>query len=181
MSTKPKWPYKAAGLNEFYGNPTGANGKLSQAWRDANIVMMPLPYEMRLAWDLSERVKRVAVHRKVAPSLTKILASIWNEARQRIKARAGYDKTTEEYDRLTYSLLEGLGLTLYGGGFNYRVKRGGSTLSTHSWGCAIDLDPARNGMGDTTPAIPLWAVDVFKDEGWIWGGDWKGRNCDGMH
>jgi hypothetical protein len=60
----------------------------------------------------------------------------------------------------------------------------------HAYGCAIDFDAPRNGLGDKTPNfanIPE-VLSAFKSEGAIWGGDWNGngdtqdeRRCDGMH
>jgi hypothetical protein len=179
-------PVGVAGLNEVYGNPRGEGGKLSESWRAANIVAMPIPWpapfnKMRLAWDMDEAVRTIAIHRLAAPSLSAVLKEIWDESRAVIKKRDGFEETSEYYDRQTMDYLRKQGLDLYGGGFNYRLKRGGSTLSTHSWGCAIDLDPERNGMGDTTPAMPIFARTLFENAGWVWGGRWKGKNCDGMH
>jgi hypothetical protein len=179
-------PSGVAGLNATYGNPTGPNGKLSESWRAANIVAMPIPWpapynKMRLAWDTDEAVRTIAIHRLVAPDLSNILEAMWAWARANVKERDGFDLTTEYYDRQTMAYLRERGLDLYGGGFNYRLKRGGRTLSTHSWGCAIDIDPERNGMGDSSPAMSLRVVEMFEDAGWVWGGRWKGRACDGMH
>jgi len=53
----------------------------------------------------------------------------------------------------------------------------------HSYGCAIDLDAPRNFFHEQHPHfsdIPQ-VVDAFKNEGWVWGGDWSGRSKDGMH
>jgi hypothetical protein len=68
----------------------------------------------------------------------------------------------------------------FGGCFHFRSKISGHDLSTHSWGIAIDLNPETNRRGrpgDMHPAI----VDIFKARGFIWGGDWKGPQCDPMH
>ncbi len=174
---------------DTYGNPTGLDGKLSDSWRRANIIALPIPFpapynKMRLAWDTEEYVYSIAIHRLAAPDLKQILTEIWNEARKHVKAvdtRPDGEVTTEAYDRMTMDYLRKYGLDLYGGGFNYRKKRGGTSLSTHSWGIAVDLDPARNGMGDTTPAIPLWVVEIFESHGWLAGYRWKGKSIDAMH
>lgn len=186
MSTIPKGKTQ---IIATYGNPMGTDGKLSAAWRDANIISMPIPFpapynKMRIAWDTDTVVRSIAIHKLAAPDLTKILTEIWNEARRRVKAadpREDSTVSTAEYDKMTMDYLRKYGLDLYGGCFNYRLKRGGSSLSVHSWGCAIDIDPENNGMGDTTPTMPTWVVKIFEDHGWLWGGRWTGKNCDGMH
>jgi hypothetical protein len=66
-----------------------------------------------------------------------------------------------------------------GGTYNFRPIRGGRALSTHAYGIAIDIDPASNGLGDTTPAMPAWVVQAFERRGWVWGGRFS--RVDGMH
>ena len=51
-------------------------------------------------------------------------------------------------------------------------------LSMHSWGIAIDINPATNAYG-TQGDIPAEFVQAFKDVGFSWGGDWK--TPDPMH
>jgi hypothetical protein len=183
---KPSTPSGVSGLIATYGNPTGPNGKLSESWRAANIIAMPIPWpspynKMRLAWDTDEAVRTIAIHRLVAPSLSDVLMRVWKWARGKVKERDGYDETTEYYDRMTMAYLRHHVLDKYGGGFNYRLKRGGRTLSVHSWGAAIDIDPERNGMGDNTPAMPIEVVEIFEAAGWVAGHRWKGRSQDSMH
>jgi hypothetical protein len=149
------WPLQRD-CNKFYGNPRGKNGSASAAWESANLTLVKCPWVLR--YD-GKPVKGLRVHKKVAESLQRVLAAIWE--------RVG--RKQAEIDRI--------GMSIYGGGYNFRLMRGGSNLSMHSWGCALDFDPARNGMGDTTPNMDLRVVEEFEREGWEWGGHWK----DGMH
>ncbi len=56
--------------------------------------------------------------------------------------------------------------------------RGSDRLSTHAWAAAIDINPARNQFGQKG-AMPEKVVELFKAEGWTWGGEW--RKPDPMH
>ena len=74
-------------------------------------------------------------------------------------------------------------------GFNYRTVTGGSTLSRHALGLAVDINPAlnpyiRGGVvlpegaeyvpgrpGTLTPDSPV--VQAFLRLGWTWGGTWE--------
>lgn len=71
--------------------------------------------------------------------------------------------------------------------FNYRLILGTDRLSNHSFGRALDLNPAQNPYfardgrvypaGAThDPAVPGTVtpevVALFKEKGWMWGGDW---------
>ncbi len=69
-------------------------------------------------------------------------------------------------------------LKTWDGCFNVRPKRGLSTMSLHSWGIAIDVNAATNGLGKE-PTLSEGFVKCFTDAGFHWGGTWKRR--DGMH
>jgi peptidoglycan LD-endopeptidase CwlK len=73
--------------------------------------------------------------------------------------------------------------------FNYRLILGTDRLSNHSFGRAIDINPmqnpyyARDGKAHPTlstynPNVPgtlvkgSEALALFKNKGWMWGGDW---------
>ncbi|MFT6835652.1 MAG: AraC-like DNA-binding protein [Francisellaceae bacterium] len=108
-------------LMSKYGKPTQ---------QGSNLVMIKLPYPMRLAWDLDVSVKRMRCHKLVADNFK----AVFDE----LLCVYGYEKIVE------------LGIDLFGGCFNFRKMRNGSDYSRHSWGVAIDLDPARNLLRETS-------------------------------
>jgi hypothetical protein len=69
-------------------------------------------------------------------------------------------------------------LKTFDGCFNVRRKRGLTTMSLHSWGIAIDVNAAWNGL-HKTPQLSAGFVKCFTDAGFEWGGTWKRK--DGMH
>jgi hypothetical protein len=85
-----------------------------------------LPFPFLIAWDKSQAVSRFSCHSLVAAPLTSI-----------------YAEAAAHYGRVAF---KELGLHLFGGCFNYRPMRGGSQLSTHAWGVAVDHDPERNQL-----------------------------------
>lgn len=89
-----------------------------------NQVKITLPYPMRIAWQTDKILNRFSCHRKVAEPLQAI-----------------FEDTLDAYGGET---IRALGLDLFGGCLNVRRMRGGSKYSMHSWGIAVDLDPARN-------------------------------------
>ena len=105
-----------------YGLPNqGGTGYLTQ---------IELPFPMRIAWDKNVIVNRISCHRAIASALRAVFAEIL----------------------LVYGLkkIQELGIDLFGGCFNYRKMRGGSDFSVHSWALAIDLDPERNQLKETS-------------------------------
>lgn len=69
-------------------------------------------------------------------------------------------------------------LKTFDGCFNVRKKRGLNSQSLHSWGIAIDINAAWNGLGKT-PTMSAKLVKCFTDTGFEWGGTWTRK--DGMH
>jgi hypothetical protein len=145
-----------AELIRKYGKPDPNGGYL---------VMMDLPYPMRLAWDKKTSVKRMQCHKLVAEKLK----SIFDE----ILKVYGLEKIQE------------LGIDLFGGCFNFRVMRGGSDYSRHSWGVAIDLDPERNLLRETSKTARFARkeykkmIDIFYKHGFVSLG--REKNYDWMH
>ncbi len=69
-------------------------------------------------------------------------------------------------------------LKTWDGCFNVRKKRGLKSMSLHSWGIAIDINAAWNGLGNE-PTMSNRLVKCFTDCGFEWGGTWTRK--DGMH
>lgn len=129
------------------------------------LVTIDVPFPLRLAWDVKQFVNRISCHRLIADRLKAALAEILK----------------------VYGLqrIQELGIDLYGGCFNYRPMRGGSEPSRHSWGIAIDLDPARNQLRETARtarfARPEYKamIDIFYKHGFVSLG--REKNYDWMH
>lgn len=145
-------------LNKKYGIPN-ATGK-------GYLVYITLPYKMRIAWDRKSYTTRIQCHKLIADKLL----AVFND----LLAHYGYDEIVR------------LGIDLYGGCFNYRLMRGSTTtLSRHSWGTAIDLDPDRNLLHETSKtarfARPEYKpmIDIFYKHGFISLG--REKNYDFMH
>jgi len=156
----PTWPTQAE-CDSFYGDPRGPNGGPSQKWIRENLVRVTTPF--RMTFD-GKPVSGIQIHKKCAESLARVFAGIW--------VASGHNQ----------AVIEQWGVDKFGGSFNYRLMRGLDRLSMHAYGCAIDLDPARNGLGNAKPHFrecPL-VIDAFAGEGWVWGGSWPTRP-DGMH
>lgn len=165
-----QWPLQRD-CNAFYGNPSDPDdpSKPNPQWEAENLVFITPPFKMYYA---GKEVKRIRFHKKCADAMLGVLNSL-NKA-------ADGDQ----------GVLDNWGVSIFGGSYNYRLMRGGNSLSMHSWGCAIDLDPARNALGNNRPRFAMYpqVLKAFEDEGAIWGGDWNGnkdtldeRSCDGMH
>lgn len=119
------------------------------------LVRLACPYPMVLAWEPNTKIKSFMCHEKVHDSLLVCL-----------------QKISRRYK--TQQAIEQARMHLFGGCFNERNRRGGRTLSVHSWGAAIDLDPWRNERGKPykkdAGMIPMAVVDIFEEAGWTWGG-----------
>jgi hypothetical protein len=141
-----------------YGDPRGADG-VDPAWFSQNVVRITPPFQMFYA---GKPIKTIAFHKKCAPQLEAVLKSIWETC--------GHDQKQIEH----------FGLHEFGGTFNYRLIRGSSNISNHSFAIAIDIAPSGNALGLTKGKMPPFAVAAFKAQGFKWGGDYKGRK-DWMH
>lgn len=143
-------------IEAIYGKPNQQGSYLTT---------IQLPYPMRLAWDTKTTVSKMRVHKKAADDF----AAVFND----LLKHYGYEKIKE------------LGIDLFGGCFNFRAMRGGSDYSRHSWGIAIDLDPERNQLKETSKtarfARPEYQpmIDIFYKHGFVSLG--REKNYDWMH
>jgi hypothetical protein len=126
---------------------------------ESNLVSIEFPYPM--FYD-GKRVTKTRVHKKCAESLLRILNNIKN------LLPTNPDIADEAQD--------------YGGIYNFRLKRGGTSYSLHAYGAAIDLDADDNTFRDSWPMkadMPLEIMEEFAKEGWISAGAFWGY--DAMH
>lgn len=161
------WPADTQNaLIRTYGQPDRNGDALPDSgWMREMLVPLAPPWAMRAAWDPRQPVSHITIHRHCAPSLGRVLAALW----------VAHDRDQRR--------IEASRLHLFGGAFAFRRARGLARLSTHAFGAAIDLDPARNGLGRRwAPGCGMMAeatVAAFEAEGWVWGGRWS--RPDAMH
>jgi hypothetical protein len=142
-----------ATFGEFAYVPVGGDGAISQeaAWRSANIRSESVPI-----------VGTITCHRLIFAPLRGAL----NE----LQARG------------LGGLIDGPDSRLGGCYAPREIRSGGGTtggsISRHSWGLAVDLNPSSNPFGGT-PRMDPRVVEVFRRWGFAWGGTWT--LPDGMH
>jgi hypothetical protein len=135
------------------------------AQEGADLVFIDLPYPMRLSWDKSVEVTRMRCHRLVADNFKEVFKDLL--------CCYGIEKIKE------------LGIDLFGGCFSFRKMRNGDDWSRHSWAVAIDLDPERNLLRESSRtarfARPEYKpmIDIFYKHGFVSLGVEK--NYDWMH
>jgi hypothetical protein len=126
---------------------------------ESNLVSFEFPFPM--FYD-GKRVLRSRCHYLVKDSLLRVLTAIGETH----SADRGIMEEAEDY----------------GGIYNFRHKRGGTSMSLHAWGIAIDLDADDNAFRDTWPVeadMPLSIMEAFAREGWTSAGAFWGY--DAMH
>lgn len=91
-----------------------------------NQTSFTMPFDLVIAWDTNVTIKKVTCHKKCKDAFERIWVN-----------------TLKHYGLAT---LQELRLHYFGGCLSVRKMRGGSSWSTHSWGCAWDIDPDRNRL-----------------------------------
>lgn len=132
-----------------------ADGTLSPQWNALYLDHALLPFSIPLDWNRAVSVDKIYCHKLMVPIFDELFQEIVDEGLQSK-------------------------VQTYGGCFMYRPQRTGTKLSTHAWGIAIDLNPSTNTQG-TSGDMDSGVVQVFKDAGFEYGGDWSGTVRDPMH
>lgn len=149
------WP-TYANITTVFGAPAGP---------DCTAGRCRLPIPFIIAWDATQRINSFACHVRVARPLTEI-----------------FEEAVKHYGEGQFRSMR---LDRFGGCFNHRPMRGGTNLSTHSWGVAVDLDPQRNqlkwGRDKALFAKPEYDAfwKIVESKGAVSLG--RARNFDWMH
>ena len=140
-------------LIETFGNPADyldSLGNPTLYWISNNITLANFPAPIKLDFDRSKEATRFRCHKLMKEIFERVFEDIYDE-----------DLWKEMVD--------------WGGCYAHRKKRVNGELSTHAWGIACDIDPSGNPMGKVGIINPK-IVTIFKDHGFIWGGDWDYRD-----
>ena len=155
-------PNGRAEIEAMFGNPANSNGTLNEAWEGANIRKVPPPDGWQLFYHGDSglvKVSGIRMHRLLRDSFVAVLDEVWEHARDEIGGAATDDQIR--------AWLHQRRLDRHGGGFNFRKITAGSKLSLHSYGIAIDWDPANNPRKKPlTKTLPDWWFDIWKKHGW---------------
>lgn len=151
-----KWPKQSECL-ALFGNPTDAG------WENANVSTIVPPWPIYMD-DIP--IRRLKINKIAAESLGRVIKAIWDRC----------DHSTEK--------VSAAHCDCFSGDWNIRPIKGGSIPSMHTYALALDFDAGHNKLAapenKTFFKPDSLIVQAFKSEGWVWGGDWKGRR-DAMH
>jgi len=149
------WPLQKD-ARTFYGNPADSN------WIHNNTVYVTCPWTLHMG---STTLNHILINKKCADSLTRVLNNVWDAV----------GKSQDAIAKLHYDQ--------YDGSYNFRPIRGGSMLSMHSFAAAIDWDAGENAQHSMHHLFQDDSLLIvkFKEESWIWGGDWSPGSIDAMH
>lgn len=131
-ASAPAWPTQA----EVRGGSS-----VFGSWKRAEENLVNIVPAYPLLYD-GKPVKSIRVHKVVAPYVEKIF--------QEVLAAYGLEK------------IHALGLDQYGGSYNARNTAGGSTMSMHAWGIALDFAPGTNALKQNKTTATLARPECAK-------------------
>lgn len=138
-------------------------------------------------FDGNEREGELIVNKKVVKDILEIFHALYGAEYPLTSVRLVDDYGESADDNLSMAANNT-------SAFNYRVVAGSKTLSMHSYGLAVDINPLLNPYvksdGSFSPVNAADYVDrtrefpgkidhddlcykLFAERGWSWGGDWK--------
>lgn len=130
------------------------DGTLNSEWERDWLDMFKLPQPLKLSWGTGVAVN-MRCHRLLVPTFKEVYEKIHRE---------GLWNEIEPY----------------GGCFQFRRKTNSEKLSTHCWGIAVDHRPNENRF-ETRGTMNPRVIEIFKEHGFTWGGDWLRNHADPMH
>jgi hypothetical protein len=150
-------------IEAMFGNPANADGTLNEAWEGANIRKIAPPDGWQLYYQDDKRglvpVSGIRMHKLLEDVFHAALDDIWAFAAQQIGGKPSGDDIR--------MWLHKRRLDQHGGGFNFRKITGGTSLSLHSYGIAIDWDPDHNPrQKPLKKTLPDWWYDLWAKQGW---------------
>lgn len=119
-------------------NPQTVYGSLD----NVRLVRVTSPYPLVIAWNKNQSTSRLLVNEIVATAIV--------------------DALTDFCDNTTEQEREKSGINLYGGCYNKRKVRGGSSWSSHAWGVSFDFNPEANRMGAKVTDTAFYKDHVHK-------------------
>lgn len=150
------WP-RQSDCPKLFGNP------FAEGWTSKHLVRVVPPYAISMG---DVHIPSISINKVAAESLTRVLTRILNLCDHDPKKVAANH------------------CNCFSGSFALRSIRGKSAISMHAFGLAIDFDAPNNALAapenKTFFKPDSVIVRAFKEENWIWGGDWKSRR-DAMH
>ena len=129
---------------------------------EENLVNVTPPYPLLYE---GKPVKSIRVHRCIAARVERALRAVLEHYGQEAISRLGLDQ--------------------YSGSYNYRSSTGGSSLSMHAWGIALDFDAEHNTMQMHKPEARFSGAEyedwwrIWEEQGAVSLG--RERDYDWMH
>ena len=144
---------------EHFGDPRSLmrdDGSISPLWEIKILASFKLPAPLPYVGDNSVLIKSVRCHKLILPFMEAAFTELFA-------------------DQEVWSTLGD-----FGGCYNWRLQRNSKVISRHAFGLAVDLDVKDNPMGGVGNVHPR-TIEIFENNGFIWGGRFKGKRIDPMH